>query len=322
MLRKTRNSMMAVIIFLLTVLFIPQTVINARAGDYWATVSEPIQSGYATNSAQITWTLDYEADISETKTAGYNVYLGKSYDSMRLQGKTAVTAWQFSNLEDGVHYYVRIEPYDVYGNTGGSSSGIVETLPKQIRNFKQSCWYQYIHVVDLEWEPMDTADKITVSLYNSRGRKVASEILPGNTKNTSFSKMKDEVYTAKIQAFRTVNGRTYCSSTSTIRCFKQASVTYAKVSRKGKLTVWWKKFNGVSGYDVYVSAHPKAGYKKVASVGKAKNKVTLSKWKGKRFKIGKTYYVYVETRIGKGKKVNKSGRLYYWNTSNSSDGYF
>ena len=322
MLKRVKEKRMAAVVFLLAVFFMPKCGMNVHAAVYWATVSEPVQTGYATNSAQITWALDYEADFSETKTAGYNVYLGRSSDSMRFQGKTAASAWQFTNLEDGVKYYVRIEPYDVYGNTGGSSRGTVETMPKQVRNFKQSRWYDSIRILDVEWQPVDTADVVTLSLYNSRGRKVESKNLPGSAASTSFHNMKDEVYTIKIQASRTVNGRTYHSSVSAIRCFKQAKVSYAKVSKKGRLTVCWKKFNGVSGYDVYVSAHPKAGYRKVASAGKTKNKVTILRWKGKKFRQGKTYYVYVETRLKTGKRVNKSGRLYYWNTSNGAYGYF
>ncbi len=34
------------------------------------------------------------------------------------------------------------------------------------------------------------------------------------------------------------------------------------------------------------------------------------------------YYIYVETRLKTGKRVNKSGRLYYWNTNNGAYGYF
>jgi hypothetical protein len=133
--------------------------------------------------------------------------------------------------------------------------------------------------------------------------------------------MKDEVYTVKIQASKTVNGQTYTTPVSSIQCFNQARITSAKVSKK-KLTVRWGKVGGATGYDVYVSTKPTTGYKKVKSVGKNVTKVTIPKLKGKAFSSKKTYYVYVETKKKNGKKVNKSGRLYYWDTRSSNFGYF
>ena len=62
--------------------------------------------------------------------------------------------------------------------------------------------------------------------------------------------------------------------------------------------------------------------KKVKSVGKNTTKLTIRKFKGKKINPKKTYYMYVETKKKNGSKVNKSGRLYYWNTKSKNFGYF
>ena len=62
----------------------------------------------------------------------------------------------------------------------------------------------------------------------------------------------------------------------------------------------------------------KKGYKKVKSVGKNTTKLTIRKFKGKKINPKKTYYMYVETKKKNGSKVNKSGRLYYWNTKSKN----
>ena len=176
-------------------------------------------------------------------------------------------------------------------------------------------------MLEVAWDRIETADTVNISLYNSKGKKVQSKILSPSSSSVSFSKMKDEVYTVKIQASRTINGNTWQTPVSTIQCFNQARISSAKVSKK-KLTVKWKKVGGATGYDIYVSTKQKSGYKKLKSVGKNTTKATFSKFKGKSFNPKKTYYIYIETKKKNGKRIDKSGRLYYLNTKNTATGYF
>ena len=108
-----------------------------------------------------------------------------------------------------------------------------------------------------------------------------------------------------------------------IQCFNQARIKETSIKvKKGSLSFQWGKVGGASGYDVYISTKPKKGYKKVKSVGKNTTKLTIRKFKGKKINPKKTYYMYVETKKKNGSKVNKSGRLYYWNTKSKNFGYF
>lgn len=296
----------------------------AQAADsryYAASVSSLTQTEWATNAATVTWQLGYESSINTMKTAGYNIYLGEDYQNYTLVGKSTTTSYRLTGLADGKEYSVRIEPYGEDGSVGSYQRITVETMPAQVKNFQQDVWWFFIKKLQVKWDRIDTADKIIVTLYNSKGKKVGkAQTLSGSSTSASFSNMKDAVYTVKIQAFRTAGGKTWQTPVASIQCFNQARISSAKVSGK-KLTVKWGKVTGATGYDVYVSTKPKTGYKKVKSVGAGTTKVTISKLGKKSFSSKKTYYVYVETKKKNGKKVNKSGHLYYWNTKNTAYGY-
>lgn len=317
---KTGQLLAAVLMLLTGILMIGKPV--QAAGDrYYASVGPVTQTEWATNAATVTWKLDYESSNNTMKTAGYYVYLGENYQDYTLVGKTSATSYRLTGLTDGKEYYVRVEPYGEDGTAGNYSRATIETMPAQVKNFRQDVWWFFIKKLDVKWDPIKTADKITVSLFNSKGKQVGkTQVLSGYSTNASFSNMKDEVYTVKIQAFRTAGGKTWQTSISSIQCFNQARITSARVSKK-KLTVKWGKVRGATGYDIYVSTRPKSGYKKVKSVKGSVSKVTLPKFKGKSFNPKKKYYIYVETKKKNGKKINRSGGLYFWNSKDTSYGY-
>ncbi len=281
----------------------------------------PAQTQYGTDNAVISWKLSYISSSNTTETAGYNIYLGEDYGSTKLFAKTPNTFYKITGLEDGKKYYVKVEPYAADGSIGSGRSLTIETMPARVKNFRQERWWYFINILEVAWDRIETADTVNISLYNSKGKKVQSKILSPSSSSVSFSKMKDEVYTVKIQASRTINGNTWQTPVSTIQCFNQARISSAKVSKK-KLTVKWKKVGGATGYDIYESTKQKSGYKKLKSVGKNTTKATFSKFKGKSFNPKKTYYIYIETKKKNGKRIDKSGRLYYWNTKNTATGYF
>ena len=317
---KTIRILITALMFLTGTLVITS---GARAADsrYYVSMEAPAQTQYGTDNAVISWKLSYISSSNTTETAGYNIYLGEDYGSTKLFAKTPNTFYKITGLEDGKKYYVKVEPYAADGSIGSGRSLTIETMPARVKNFRQERWWYFINILEVAWDRIETADTVNISLYNSKGKKVQSKILSPSSSSVSFSKMKDEVYTVKIQASRTINGNTWQTPVSTIQCFNQARISSAKVSKK-KLTVKWKKVGGATGYDIYVSTKQKSGYKKLKSVGKNTTKATFSKFKGKSFNPKKTYYIYIETKKKNGKRIDKSGRLYYWNTKNTATGYF
>ena len=317
---KTIRILITALMFLTGTLVITS---GAQAADsrYYVSMEAPAQTQYGTDNAVISWKLSYISSSNTTETAGYNIYLGEDYGSTKLFAKTPNTFYKITGLEDGKKYYVKVEPYAADGSIGSGRSLTIETMPARVKNFRQERWWYFINMLEVAWDRIETADTVNISLYNSKGKKVQSKILSPSSSSVSFSKMKDEVYTVKIQASRTINGNTWQTPVSTIQCFNQARISSAKVSKK-KLTVKWKKVGGATGYDIYVSTKQKSGYKKLKSVGKNTTKATFSKFKGKSFNPKKTYYIYIETKKKTGKRIDKSGRLYYWNTKNTATGYF
>ncbi|NBH99091.1 hypothetical protein E5357_03520 [Hominisplanchenecus murintestinalis] len=317
---KTIRILITALMFLTGTLVITS---GAQAADsrYYVSMEAPAQTQYGTDNAVISWKLSYISSSNTTETAGYNIYLGEDYGSTKLFAKTPNTFYKITGLEDGKKYYVKVEPYAADGSIGSGRSLTIETMPARVKNFRQERWWYFINMLEVAWDRIETADTVNISLYNSKGKKVQSKILSPSSSSVSFSKMKDEVYTVKIQASRTINGNTWQTPVSTIQCFNQARISSAKVSKK-KLTVKWKKVGGATGYDIYVSTKQKSGYKKLKSVGKNTTKATFSKFKGKSFNPKKTYYIYIETKKKNGKRIDKSGRLYYWNTKNTATGYF
>ncbi|MCI9517219.1 MAG: hypothetical protein HFI80_09490 [Lachnospiraceae bacterium] len=317
---KTIRILITALMFLTGTLVITS---GAQAADsrYYVSMEAPAQTQYGTDNAVISWKLSYISSSNTTETAGYNIYLGEDYGSTKLFAKTPNTFYKITGLEDGKKYYVKVEPYAADGSIGSGRSLTIETMPARVKNFRQERWWYFINILEVAWDRIETADTVNISLYNSKGKKVQSKILSPSSSSVSFSKMKDEVYTVKIQASRTINGNTWQTPVSTIQCFNQARISSAKVSKK-KLTVKWKKVGGATGYDIYVSTKQKSGYKKLKSVGKNTTKATFSKFKGKSFNPKKTYYIYIETKKKNGKRIDKSGRLYYWNTKNTATGYF
>ena len=292
---------------------------------YYVSLGNLQQTAMTKNSASITWEQTYASSMKTLTTEGYNIYLGESYSDMKLVGKSKTPSYTLTGLKDGKRYNVRVEAYTSNGTkTSSPVSGQVETIPAAVHNFRQERWWYFINKLEVTWDKVETADRVEVTLYNSKGRRVGkTQKLNSYAYSASFDKMKDEVYTVTIQAFKTVNGKTYATPKAKIQCFNQARIKETSIKvKKGSLSFQWGKVGGASGYDVYISTKPKKGYKKVKSVGKNTTKLTIRKFKGKKINPKKNYYMYVETKKKNGSKVNKSGRLYYWNTKSKNFGYF
>ena len=290
---------------------------------YGAYVQDIRQTDWGKTTATVSWDVQ-EYSSNTVTTASYNIWAGTNYSDMQMVGTTKDKSYTLRNLQDGKRYNVRVVPVSSSGKEGFYSTGQIETIPAAVHNFKQERWWFFIKKLDVAWDKVETADRVEVTLYNSKGRRVGkTQKLNSYAYSASFDKMKDEVYTVTIQAFKTVNGKTYATPKAKIQCFNQARIKETSIKvKKGSLSFQWGKVGGASGYDVYISTKPRKGYKKVKSVGKNTTKLTISKFKGKKINPKKTYYIYVETKKKNGSKVNKSGRLYFWDTKSKRFGYF
>lgn len=70
---------------------------------------------------------------------------------------------------------------------------------------------------------------------------------------------------------------------------------------KGKITLKWKKLSGADGYEVQISNKKNFKQKQTYSLKKSQKQKVITKYKGKKLKSGKTYYLRIRTF----KKVNE-----------------
>lgn len=274
------------------------------------------QTGATQNALTVQWT-------PESKALRYYVYVGDDSSTAKLYATlpASATSATISGLPAGSKKYVKVM-YDyqgyskVYTYTAGSVYD-AKTIPGKVTGLRQSKWWYFIKKFDATWDRQSGADGYEWIVYKSNGKKLKTGVTSYNSSTPTFSSPKisnNMVYSAKVRAYSTINGKKYTGAWSDASYFfTQPRVTRAKVSGS-KLNVKWKKVSGATGYTVYVSTKPKSGYKKVKTVGKNTSSVTISKLKGKKFSPKKKYYVYVTTNKKVGKRKYDSGRLYYWDT--------
>ena len=308
-----KKLILAMFVMAAVIIFAPG--VDAKA--YGITQTNPSK-----NAITVTWEAEGDA-------LAYYVYVGEDSTTATLVATLPAnaTAYTVTGLPAGCEKYISVK-YKYVTGSGNEYTGTVgsdydcRTIPDAMTKVYQERWYYFLKSFNVEWEPMEAADSYEYILCNEKGKKLASE----STYGTSFSYGKkvsnNMIYNVKVRAVSKICGQTYYSSWSNpCYCFTQPRVKSVKASN-GKLTIKWQKITGATGYDVHVSTKPKSGYKKVKSVGKSKSSVTVKKFKGKKIKANKKYYVYVVSKKKVGKTTSTSGRLYYWNSKNSSSGYF
>ena len=286
------------------------------------------QTGATQNSVTVAWA---DQSTSSRTILKYDVYVGESYDALTLVQTLPSTQLNctISGLSAGTSYYVKIA-YTYQLSYGGTDSWYVtlynaRTLPGKVTNVKQTKWWYFAKSFDVEWDKQTGVNGYDYIVKTNTGKKKLSGSTTYNSNYLDVNKISNTVvYTVQVRAYSVINGTTYRGEWSTkCYCFTQPRITSIKNSGS-KLTIGWGKVKGATGYDVYMSTKKTSGYKKVKSVGSGTNKVTVTKFKGKKLSSKKTYYFYIVTKKKVGSKTNKSGRLYYWNSKQGTDkyGYF
>lgn len=275
------------------------------------------QTDATKNSITVSWT-------AEENALNYSIYVGTdSTDAVLYQTVTpTVTSITISGLPAGTSRYIKVE-YDYYSydktktytTTAGTMYDAI-TLPGKVTGLNQERWYYFALSFYAEWDKMTGVDGYEYQVTNSNGKKIASGTSTGTSFNVNQISNK-MIYLGKVRAYTTFNGQKYYGEWSdTAYFFTQPRLTKLQASKKG-LTVKWGKVSGATGYDVYVSLKPTTGYKKVKSVGKSVSSVKITKFKGKKIKPKKSYYVYIVTKKKVGKITYTSGKLYYWDSKGS-----
>ncbi len=268
---------------------------------------------------------NYQIDIREYSGSG-------EYRTVASNVPAGTTQYTINGLKAGTKYYIKVTTNYRYASGSYSSDRTTSstiynaaTAVTTVSGLKQTKWWYFALALDVAWNKQDAADGYEVEARTSNGKLFKKAALNGYSQSTSFSGIKnDMIYTVRIRPYQTIDGvKKYAAWSAPIYCFTQPRITAIKI-KGGKMTVKWKKVSGATGYRIYVSTKPTSGYKKVKQVSGKKGSVKISKFKKKKFKAKKTYYVYIQTLKKVNGKVNTSGRLYYWNSKKSTNsfGYF
>ncbi|MCR5655856.1 MAG: hypothetical protein K6G06_00205, partial [Butyrivibrio sp.] len=214
----------------------------------------------------------------------------------------------------GTKYQVYV--YPVYKRTGtykrgeiytGSTSayGDIRTTPGVVTGVNQTRWYRWAKTCHVAWDDQTGVDGYEVTFSKHDGSVIERKTVDYNS--YSHSIQNTIIYKVSVRAYSNINGRVYYSPSGSPDCFcmVQPSVKEDKAEvgikwNGNRMKISWKKLNGATGYNVYMSTSKDSGYKKVKSVNKSKSSVTISKLGKKKLSKGKKYYIYVEAY----KKVN------------------
>lgn len=259
-----------------------------------------------------------------SRAEAYYVRIGADYTSAGAAQPVTLqpnqTSYTFNNLQPGTEYYATVSykytNYSGEARTSECAYGRIKTLPGKVTGVNQVKWWYFIENVEVKWADQTGVDGYEFIMKDEKGKTIKAASTYGTS--TSSSVKNNMVYNIVVRAYSTINGQKYYGDWSDkAYLFTQPMVKKATVTG-GKLKLTWEKTNGVTGYDIYISNKEKTGYKKVKSVGKNKSSVTLSKFNGKKFSAGKTYYVYLVAKKKVGKTTYTSGRLYTYNVKKHS----
>ena len=292
-----------------------------------------VQTAEGDKSATVKWT---DATSTDFSIGWARVVAGQSSDAQKkataMADRRAVVVsaatknYVIKNLVNDAQYYVVLK-YSSGSYTGYSSNGYVYTKMTPVKNIKQVEWYKYAKSLHVEWDRKPGNNvQYEYRFTTNKGKVIKTEV----TSSNSFSHgiKNNQIYKVQVRAIRTpyssysTVGKQVTGWSAAEYMFTQPTITSAKV-KGGKLTIKWDKINGATNYTIYASTKQSKGYKKVGSVSSKKGSFTIKKLKGKKFKAGKTYYVYVvANKKVKGKVITKDVTYTYQIKGGSvSEGY-
>lgn len=253
-----------------------------------------------------------------------------SFDHVRPNGSSCLSIDKISGENIAMGYRSPEYVMNAWMNSSGHKKNIMNANYKSIGI---GCLYQngkYYWVQSFSYEKAVCASKpknvkrtYQVSLEGGKDTVVVSEKTTGETEESEDTKndtSKDQNEENKNDQNKQENnvennpgntpsndGGTETTDSSKNNAKKKLKVKkFRAVSGNKKLTLKWKKTKKADGYQIQISNKKNFKKKQTYTVGKNKTKKTITKFKGKRLKSNKKYYV----RIRAYKKVkNDNGKI-------------
>lgn len=157
----------------------------------------------------------------------------------------------------------------------------------------------------IEWETDSSHDGYEIEYSYASGKKIRVKDI--ETDCYFELPCKKNFYRARVRAYaKDDNGNKTYSEWSDYGYYakdlshQDVETDGYYVKKKNKVKVTWNKIKGATKYDIYMSTADRTGFKKVKTVKKNKNTFTITKFRKKKLKKGRTYYVRVcaVTKVG------------------------
>ncbi|MCR5418988.1 MAG: fibronectin type III domain-containing protein [Lachnospiraceae bacterium] len=282
--------------------------------------SMPAQTGIAKDAVTVTWWA-MNADAFDVEIMNHS----KESKGWEYKGRTTDNSFTVGNLDSGTNYSFKITAINTAdGSKTVGRANNVKTLIDTMRNVHTESYDYEKLTAEMGWSALGAADGYEYRFKNYKGKNIRKGRLTREEgylpKTITFDGLNaNAVYTFKIRAYMTYEGKVYYTPWESVNVFQQATVK-SVVKSGSKLTIKWNKMKGATGYDVYVSYNPRKGYKKVKSLGKGRSSLTIKKVKSKKISKKKKWYVYVISKMGD----DESGRSFYWSSADKGKkhGYF
>lgn len=232
-------------------------------------------------------------------------------------------SYTVKSLPAGSEFYVKVEydytyksSYSTKSYTGGYvGSSYFSTLPQKVSGLQLDYVSSTMKYITFKWTKQNDSH-YNFKIMNASGKVVDTDTI--SIANWSSSKVSgNQFYTIQVRGCVYANGdrkTPVYGPWSDVKYFVpqpalKGGKKYNKVSN-GTLKLRWTKVKGATSYSVYVSTKEKRGFKKVKTT--KKTKVTLKKFKGKKFKNNKKYYFYILANKKVGKTTIKSPYVNGW----------
>lgn len=249
----------------------------------------------------------YDGSITMTFEIGKRSVVQCSYDNVENKIYTGTPTSQDLAVTYGGRALVLNQDYQI-SYEDNAAPGLASLIVSGIGNYGGVKTIRYLvnmtnvsglkakgsgDYVQLSWTAVPGAEGYTV--YDANNQVIARTATP-SYKNTGLTAMT--TYTYKIRPYASSGGSTYYGSFSgTVRATTSIARPVVKLKgAKKKITVSWKKIDGVDGYEIYRSTKKTKGYKKIRTAKKSR----ITSYTNKRL-TSKQKYFY---RIRAYKKVN------------------
>ena len=274
------------------------------------------QTGATVNSVTISWS-------AASGATGYYVVAVDDYgyitNTLRTLTGTSVT---LTLPEQTYEYGIGVIPYDANGYSTASGDVIdVYTTPKKLSGLKIYGYFASSNKLSVVWND-SVCYGFEAYCYNKKGKQVDC-VDTSYYHAATFSKSNTQnVYTVKVRPYVYINGtqKLYGEFSDVLYAVPQPKITSKnKDVKANSVNLKWKKVNGASKYEIYISSKKSGGYKKVATVKSSKKSYKITKFGKKKLSTTKTKYIKIVTYAKFGKKTKKSqsnaqlsARTYYY----------